>query len=235
MDKNMQRALEQTESALQYLEKAEEMAELANAAWNKITSSKYVQLLGTLSPSDMAKSRRKRAIARLIAYVAGKRFPGLPCSTPICHQWAKKAMDAHVALPHISNWFAGQVAPTAEEEIWKHMLNEAQKMLSHVGSLRLNRREAVRWGRRLGLRFHTRNSLRGLEAVISRMANSEIPTDDFLLSVVDRQERPGRSATGWNLAPHIQTFRNDRFDIWLRDDELACRVKDILETNVEKL
>lgn len=48
---------------------------------------------------------------------------------------------------------------------------------------------------------------------------------------VAAQTEPSKVGTNWACAPQIRTFKNGRFDIWLRDEALTLKVKGILENN----
>lgn len=238
-------ALRQVEVCIESLERALEQAEQANVAWRTLTGSHYANLVDHYNLSTFIDATRERVATQAVLQVTGQRFPQLPCNPK---RWAKQALEADVALVDIGAWYAEQVGPTADQKAWDHMLEKARLTVLRVGVWSEQRREAKISKNRLTVSVHVwrqrysngewhvehyylRDPLYGLEAVI-RYADGV----DFGLGgrgafhhPVVAQTEPGKVVTSWACAPHVRTFKNNRFDIWLRDEALALKVKAILE------
>jgi len=244
MSDNEIRGVAEALVCIDYLVRALEQAVNANLAWQTVTGFEYASLVHDHKLSQFIEQTRKRVGTEIIGHVSTQRFPGLPCDA---EAWYYKALEAKIGLAQIGIWYGQQVGPTAQEDTWKHMLKQARFAVPRVGEWGENRREAKLSGRRLSLEVSTwrqsydcrwdhnlyncRDQLKGLEAVI-RYADGV----DFglggrgaLYHPLVQQTEPGKVATNWACAPQVRTFKNDRFDIWLRDEVLALKVKAILD------
>lgn len=245
------KAIDEVVLCIKSLREAMEHAQIANAAWHEHTGCSYnviVEYQHRLA--DLPSRVEQYAATRLISWIAQERFPGLPVMP---EKWAREALDAGIPLGEITAWFADQVAPDAKKKIWANALHQARTMLYRVGDWSENRREAKISHSRLSLQLcfwrqkyggtwrnqfydsYVRGALRGLETVIRRANASDDCPRERLLDALTYQDTPGKAATSWVLTPYVRTFKNGRFDIWLRDEVLAQKVKAILEdTNNEE-
>ena len=239
-------ALEHAELCIAFLKRALKHAEAANTAWQQATGPTYNTLVKSHEIDTLVRSSMHWAAQNVICLVRQERFPALPINID---KWAGEAVEANVPLAELAEWFADQVGPDADEKTWAHLLMGARQSLYRVGTWNDNRHEAQLSGCRLSLQIHLwrkwsghewhndsyagSNQLRGLETVISRTDNPNAPLKPtgILLKVALCQSEPCRSFTGWHLAPYIRTYKNGRFDIWLRDEVLAVKIKAVLENN----
>jgi len=236
--------IEQAQACIKYLEQALEQAATANLAWQHLTGFEYAKLVDHYQIDNLIDASRERVGTEIIGHVSSRCFPGLPCKPK---EWYDKAGEAEVGLAGMAAWYIGQVGPTAQEDTWTYRLKEARRMLKRVGDWREQRYEVKQAGRRLSLllsvwtqryggewanrHYDYSDQVHGLEAVI-RYADGV----DFglggrgaLYHALYQQIEVGQDLTHWACAPQVRTFKNGRFDIWLRDEKLASKVKALLD------
>lgn len=244
MTENGNQALRQAELCIESLQRALDHAERANLAWQRVTGNEYATLVDHYHLRTLIEGTRTRAATAAVSQVARRQFPGLPCKPD---DWAKQALEADVALVDVATWYAEQVEPTAQQDTWTHMLNSARQMLQRVGEWRERRYEAKQSGSRLTLclcawrisfgrewsnnAHDCRDRLLGLEAVIRYADGVDfgLGGTGSLYHAVTSQPAPGTVQTAWVPAPRVTTFKNCRFDLYLRDEALALKIKGILD------
>lgn len=243
MDEKIVRALEEVDVCLSLLRAALVSAEVANRTWREFPAT----IPGGVDEwpiKNMIEKVETQAARDAVNEVARRRFPGLPCRAD---EWARRFGETELPLPDLPGWFVGQVGPTAREVTWRHILAEARRTLYRVGEWRENRREAKLRGSHLSVQVYVWNnaysdvwhnntyryteSLNSLEAVIGHAENPDMyrAVRHYFARALEAQEEVGLSDTWWTLCPKIRTFKNGRLDLYLRDAELAAKVKAILE------
>jgi len=186
----------------------------------------------------------REAVDRAIAHVIARDFRRLPVR--VVDERAA-FLESERPLHELVEWFTERNGPTYRERTWKKMLEHARYAVPRVGGVLSVKQN----GARLTLHLYLWNkwprekewtnsvsgsfdALAGLEAVIRHAKYPKYflpPTWPPLRRSLNAVEKAGKISTAWHLCPYVQTFYNERLDLWLESEELAVRVKEILEGN----
>lgn len=256
----MQESLFQTDLCIAALERALEHAKQSEVAWQEETGSPYRALVDKRRIENLLHESQMRVATEIISYVALMRFPNFPLDAEGWARKAlDDALPISKISDWFIGQVAGVADEKAQEQtlaLARRILYRVGEWDDHKFEAKLLgcrlSLQAYIWNRWRGPERWRNNLHRYLESwhnnfhryldevrcldIVIRHADSPIVcmsqarAAGFLSRALADQKEAGGSLTGWSLAPRLQTYKNGRLDIWLRDEELASKVKAILES-----